>query len=186
MTDTIPQPAVADSLAAHAIRHEVLACSPDLADTAEFCEHYGFTLNEAANTILVTSRKVDPPRYAVCVVLGTTRLDVNRRVRGLLEVKRASFADAGTTTAVTGMLVGGVTAPGIQGLPIYVDRAVIDAPRVVMGGGNRSSKIVLAPAELLKLPGVEVVDGLATPAVAAEQPQEVAGPGRDAKEAATR
>jgi len=53
--------------------------------------------------------------------------------------------------------------PGIQGLPIYVDRAVMNANRVVMGGGNRSSKIVLAPAELLKLPGVEVMDSLAVP-----------------------
>ena len=167
MTDTILQAAVAEALAVHAIRHEVLECSPDLADTAEFCEHYGFTLSEAANTILVSSRKVDPPRYAVCVVLGTTRLDVNRRVRALLEVKRASFADAETTIAVTGMLVGGVTAPGIRGLPIYVDQAVMETTRVVMGGGNRSSKIVLAPAELLKLPGVEVVDGLATPGVVA-------------------
>ena len=172
LTETILQPAVADTLAANAIGHEVLACSPDLADTAGFCEHYGFGLDEAANTILVTSKKVDPPRYAVCVVLGTTRLDVNRRVRALLDVKRASFADAETTTAVTGMLVGGVTAPGIKGLPIYVDRAVMDAARVVMGGGNRSSKIVLTPTELLKLPGVEVVDGLATRAVAAEPPRD--------------
>jgi prolyl-tRNA editing enzyme YbaK/EbsC (Cys-tRNA(Pro) deacylase) len=172
VTDTILQPAVAESLAAYAICHEVLECTPDLADTAQFCEHYGFTLNQAANTILVSSRKVDPPRYAVCVVLGTTRLDVNRRVRSLLDVKRASFADSGTTTALTGMLVGGVTAPGIQGLPIYVDRAVMGTPRVVMGGGNRSSKIVLAPAELLKLPGVEVVEGLATPGGAAEPPQD--------------
>jgi prolyl-tRNA editing enzyme YbaK/EbsC (Cys-tRNA(Pro) deacylase) len=167
VTDTILQPAVAESLAAHAISHEVVECSPDLADTAEFCEHYGFTLDQAANTILVSSKKVDPPRYAVCVVLGTTRLDVNRCVRKLLDVKRASFADAETTTALTGMLVGGVTAPGIDGLPIYVDRAVMDTPRVVMGGGNRSSKIVLAPAELLKLPGLEVVEGLATPAATA-------------------
>ncbi|MDQ0850450.1 prolyl-tRNA editing enzyme YbaK/EbsC (Cys-tRNA(Pro) deacylase) [Arthrobacter sp. B3I9] len=167
MTDTILQPSVADALGAHGISHEVLACSPDLADTAEFCEHYGFTLDQAANTILVSSKKVDPPRYAVCVVLGTTRLDVNRCVRNLLDVKRASFADAETTIAVTGMLVGGVTAAGIDGLPIYVDRAVMDTPRVVMGGGNRTSKIVLAPAELLKLPGLEVVEGLATPAATA-------------------
>ncbi|MDR6558927.1 prolyl-tRNA editing enzyme YbaK/EbsC (Cys-tRNA(Pro) deacylase) [Arthrobacter pascens] len=163
MTDTILMAEVADALELHGVRHDVLECSPELADTAAFCEHYGFTLEEAANTIVVTSKKVDPPRYAVCVVLGTTRLDVNRAVRGLLGVKRASFADADTTTALTGMLVGGVTAPGIQGLPIYVDRAVMDADRVVMGGGNRSSKIVLAPAELRKLPGIEVVDGLATP-----------------------
>ena len=163
MTDTILMAEVADALELHGVRHDVLECSPELADTAAFCEHYGFTLEEAANTIVVASKKVDPPRYAVCVVLGTTRLDVNRSVRAVLGVKRASFADADTTTALTGMLVGGVTAPGIQGLPIYVDRAVMDADRVVMGGGNRSSKIVLAPAELRKLPGVEVVDGLATP-----------------------
>ncbi len=34
---------------------------------------------------------------------------------------------------------------------------------VVMGGGNRSSKLALDPQELLKLPGAEVVDGLANP-----------------------
>jgi prolyl-tRNA editing enzyme YbaK/EbsC (Cys-tRNA(Pro) deacylase) len=163
-------PAVAEALAAHGVAHEVLECSPELADTAEFCAHYGFTLDQAANTILVGSKKVEPPRYAVCVVLGTTRLDVNRSVRALLDVKRASFADAHTTTALTGMLVGGVTVPGIEGLPVYVDRAVMDVPRVVMGGGNRSSKIVLDPAELLKLPGVEVVAGLATPREPAEVP----------------
>jgi prolyl-tRNA editing enzyme YbaK/EbsC (Cys-tRNA(Pro) deacylase) len=163
VTDTILMAEVADALKLHGVRHEVLECSPDLADTAAFCEHYGFTLEEAANTILVASKKVEPPKYAVCVVLGTTRLDVNRTVRSLLDVKRASFADAETTIALTGMLGGGVTAPGIEGLPIYVDRAVMEAGRVVMGGGNRSSKIVLSPAELLKLPGVEVVDGLAAP-----------------------
>ncbi|MFE4544372.1 YbaK/EbsC family protein [Arthrobacter sp. NPDC056727] len=162
MTDTLLLPAVAEALAAHGVAHEVLECLPELADTAEFCAHYGFTIEQAANTILVASKKVEPPRYAVCVVLGTTRLDVNRTVRALLDVKRASFADAETTTALTGMLVGGVTVPGIDGLPVYVDRAVLGVARVVMGGGNRSSKIVLDPAELLKLPGVEVVDGLAT------------------------
>ena len=30
-------------------------------------------------------------------------------------------------------------------------------PKVVMGGGNRSSKIVLDPSELLKLSNVKVV-----------------------------
>lgn len=78
-----------------------------------------------------------------------------------MEVKRASFADTATTTTLTGMLVGGVTAAGIDGLPIYVDSAVARASRIVMGGGNRTSKIVLSPPELLKLPRVRVIDGLA-------------------------
>jgi prolyl-tRNA editing enzyme YbaK/EbsC (Cys-tRNA(Pro) deacylase) len=147
----------------HEIICNVLACDPELADTAAFCEHYGFSLDQSANTILVASKKVDPPRYAVCVVLGTTRLDVNKKVSELLGVKRLSFADADVTQELTGMMIGGVTAFGIDDLPIYVDAAVLRQSQVVMGGGNRSSKLLLAPAELLKLPNVEVIEDLAIP-----------------------
>ncbi len=161
MTELLPS--VAAAVSAHGLEVEVLACDPELADTAEFCDHYGFALDDAANTILVTSKKVDPPLRAVCVVLGTTRLDVNKVCRERLGVKRISFADAETTAELTGMEIGGVTAPGIDGLPLWIDAAVLDRVRVVMGGGNRSSKLVLAPAELLKLPSAEVVAGLANP-----------------------
>jgi len=162
--DDLLDPRVRDALQAYGVAAEVLPCDPDLADTAAFCEHYGFAMEQAANTILVASKKVDPTRYAVCVVLGTTRLDVNRKVSELLGVKRLSFADAETTRELTGMMIGGVTAVGVgDALPIYVDAAVMAQPQGVVGGGNRSSKLLLAPAELLKLPGVEVVEGLAHP-----------------------
>jgi len=154
-------PVVADAVAACGAEVEVLACDPELADTAAFCAHYGFALEDAANTIVVTSKKVEPALLAVCVVLGTTRLDVNRAVRERLGVRRASFADAETTVARAGMQIGGVTPFGIPGLPLWIDSAVLDRERVVMGGGNRSSKLVLAPQELLKLPTAEVVEGLA-------------------------
>ena len=152
---------VRDALVRLGVVHQVLACDPDLADTAAFCAHYGFSLEQAANTILVASKKVDPVRYAVCVVLGTTRLDVNHKVGELLGVKRLSFADAEVTMELTGMMIGGVTAFGIEGLPIYVDAAVMEQSQVVMGGGNRSSKLLLAPGELLKLQTASVVDSLA-------------------------
>jgi prolyl-tRNA editing enzyme YbaK/EbsC (Cys-tRNA(Pro) deacylase) len=163
VTGTLLDPRVRDALAASGIAHEVLACDPELADTAAFCDHYGFTLDQAANTILVASKKIEPPRYAACVVLGTTRLDVNTTVRRLLDVKRLSFADGDTTQQLTGMLIGGVTAFGLGDLTVYVDSAVLDQPRVVMGGGNRSSKVLIDPRELTKLPTVVVVDGLALP-----------------------
>lgn len=156
-------PRVAEAVLRHGVTHEVLPCDPDLADTAAFCAHYGFAVDEAANTILVASRKVDPPRHAACVVLATTRLDVNRKVSELLGVKRLSFADAETTTRLTGMMIGGVTPFGLEDLPVYVDTAVMEQARVVMGGGNRSSKLLLHPRELAKLPGVVVVEGLAGP-----------------------
>lgn len=159
--DSMLLPLVAAALARHGLGYQVLACAPELADTAAFCEHYHVALDQAANTILVASRKVEPTRYALCVALATTRLDVNQKVCELLDVRKASFADAEITLRRTGMLIGGVTVAGIEDTPIYVDSAVMERPEVVMGGGNRSSKLLLAPRELLKLPNVTVIAGLA-------------------------
>ncbi len=163
MSESLLMPRVEEALATYEITYKVLECLPEFADTAAFCEHYNIPLGQAANTILVASRKVDPTKYALCVVLGTTRLDVNQKVCELLGVKRASFADAETTMRLTGMLIGGVTPFGIDDVPIYVDSAVMRQPEVVMGGGNRSSKLLLAPAELRKLPSAAVIEGLAKP-----------------------
>jgi prolyl-tRNA editing enzyme YbaK/EbsC (Cys-tRNA(Pro) deacylase) len=158
-------PNVLDALKQHGVTYEVLECDPDLADTAAFCEHYGFSPEQAANTIIVASKKIEPVQYAVCVVLATTRLDVNKKVSELLGVKRLSFADAEAVKQLTGMMIGGVTVVGISGLPVYIDKAVIEQARVIMGGGNRSSKLLLDPHELVKLPNVTVVEGLANPRV---------------------
>jgi prolyl-tRNA editing enzyme YbaK/EbsC (Cys-tRNA(Pro) deacylase) len=163
LSETILLPVVENTLAHYEITYTVLECLPELADTAAFCEHYLVALDQAANTILVASRKVEPTRYALCVVLATTRLDVNQKVCELLGVKKASFADGETTVERTGMLIGGVTAIGITDIPVYVDSAVMRPKEVVMGGGNRSSKLLLDPHELLKLPNVEVIEGLAKP-----------------------
>lgn len=152
---------VAEAIKRYTIQAEELECDPDFADTAAFNEKYGFTPEQAANTILVTSKKVEPIQYAVCVVLASTRLDVNKKVTELLGVRKASFADAETTKNLTGMEIGGVTAIGIDELPIYVDAAVMQQEKVVMGGGNRTSKIVLDPKELQKCPNVEIIEGLA-------------------------
>ena len=144
--------------------YEFVPCDPALADTAQFCEAYGYSLGESANTILVSGRG-DPIRLAACVLLADTRLDVNRTVRARLGVKKASFADPATTEALTGMAIGGVTPFALPpGLPIWVDARVVERPRVVLGGGSRSWKVVGPPDLLLALPDVEVVDGLAVAA----------------------
>jgi prolyl-tRNA editing enzyme YbaK/EbsC (Cys-tRNA(Pro) deacylase) len=156
-------PAVAAALAAAGIDAEILACDPDLADTAAFCAHYGYAPNQAANTIVVAA-KTDPVRYAACVALATTRLDVNKKVCAVMGVKKASFASADQTLALTGMMIGGVTVAGLPAdLPVYIDAAVMTRDKVIVGGGNRSSKLLVAPAELRKLPGVQVIEGLAAP-----------------------
>ena len=154
--------AVRQQLDALKVPYEVVPCDPALADTAAFCAAYGYALEDSANTILVVG-KADPPRYAACVVLATTRLDVNRTVRQRLGVRRASFASPEETRARTGMELGGVTVFGLPaGLPIWVDAQVMQRERTVLGGGSRSWKVLASPAILLALPSVEVVEGLAT------------------------
>lgn len=144
--------------------HELFACDPALADTAAFCAAYGFALEDSANAIIVAG-KSDPPRYAACIVLATHRLDVNRTIRDRLGTRRASFASAEETRALTGQELGGVTAFGLpDGLPIWVDAAVMDRPRIVLGGGSRRFKVLAPPSILLSLSGVTVVEGLARPA----------------------
>jgi prolyl-tRNA editing enzyme YbaK/EbsC (Cys-tRNA(Pro) deacylase) len=145
------------------LQYKVLGCDPSLADTAAFCEHYHFKLERSANAIIVAG-KADPMKYACCIVLATTKLDVNKAVCKQMGVKRASFASGEQTRELTGMEIGGVTPFGLPpGIPIYVDAAVLAEQEVVMGGGNRSSKVILNPQELQKFPGVEIIQDLAKP-----------------------
>ena len=143
------------------VAYEIVACDPALADTAAFCAAYGYAPEDSANTIVVVG-KGEPVRHVACVVLATTRLDVNRVVRRRLGVRKASFATPEETEALTGMTVGGVTPFGLpEELPLWVDETVLTRPRVVVGGGSRSAKVLCPPGELLKAPGAEVVSGLA-------------------------
>ena len=143
------------------VPYEVVEIDPDFADTAAFCERYGVDPADSANAIVVVG-KSDPRQYACCVVLATTRLDVNGAVRHRFGVRKASFASAEETVELTGMRIGGVTPFALPPtLPVWVDERVMDRASVVLGGGSRSLKIRVSPEVFRHLPGVEVVADLA-------------------------
>lgn len=153
---TILHPLVREALAAHAIEFETLACNPEWADTAEFCAQYGIPPEEVCNTILVVVKK-NPKEYVGCLVRSDTKLDVNHRVAAAVAFKRLSFASGDETVQLSGMEIGGVTLIGLPAsMPLLIDTGVFESPRVVLGGGNRTSKVRLDPEELKKLPGVSV------------------------------
>jgi prolyl-tRNA editing enzyme YbaK/EbsC (Cys-tRNA(Pro) deacylase) len=143
------------------IEHQVMDCDPELADTALFCEHYGIPPEVSANVIIAVG-KSDPRQYAACVLLATTRLDVNKCVRKKMGVKKCSFASAEETRALTGMEIGGVTALGLPAsLPLWVDSKVMQPDYIILGGGSRSIKIKISPAIFNLTPNTEVIEGLA-------------------------
>ena len=151
---------VADQMESLGVQYEMFEIDPDFADTAAFCEKYGFPMEKSGNTIVVASKR-GQKKHCACIVAATDRLDVNKRVKGLMEVSRASFAGADETMALTGMMIGGVTPFGLPSdLPIYADAKLSVLDYVIIGGGSRSSKIKLAPSELGKLPNLEFIEGL--------------------------
>ncbi|GAA0505525.1 hypothetical protein GCM10011581_32450 [Saccharopolyspora subtropica] len=134
---------------------------PELADTAAFCEHYASPLELSANCVIVAGKRAGEVRYAACVVLATTRADVNGVVKRRLDVRKASFAPMDDAVRLTGMEYGGITPFGLPPeWPVLVDPAVVAAPAVVVGSGLRRSKIITPGEVLAGLATAEVLDGL--------------------------
>ena len=163
MTDgpALLHPATRDALDRLGVAYEVMACDPALADTAAFVAAYGVPAERSANTIVVASKGADR-HHVACVLLATTSLDVNNVVRRQMGVRKASFAPADPVRELTDMEIGGVTPFGLpEDVPVLVDARVMEPDWIVLGGGNRSSKLRVAPSTLRVLSSVRVVEGLA-------------------------
>ena len=151
---------VLSALSNYKINYEIVVIDPEYADTAEFCDKYGYDLQNSGNTIIVASKR-GPKKYVACLVQANSRLDVNKAVTKLMDVKRASFASAEETKEITGMLIGGVTPFGLpDDMPIYVDENIKGLDFIILGSGDRSSKFKLAGSELSKIQNVEFISGL--------------------------
>ena len=162
--DLLPKPVALalEQLGADAALVGVAEIDPALADTAEFCAAYGSPMDGSANCVVVAGRRGGETRYAACLVLASTRADVNGVVRRRIDARKASFAPMDDAVALTGMDYGGITPIGLPAeWPVLVDAAVAAAAAVVIGSGIRGSKLAL-PGELAaRLPGAEVIEGLA-------------------------
>jgi prolyl-tRNA editing enzyme YbaK/EbsC (Cys-tRNA(Pro) deacylase) len=140
----------------------VAEIDPELADTAAFCAAYDVSLDASANCVVVAGRRGGETRYAACLVLATTRADVNGVVRRYLDVRKASFAAMDEAVALTGMEYGGITPIGLPaGWPVLVDARVVEVPAAIIGSGVRRSKLVLPGPALARLPAAEVLPDLA-------------------------
>jgi prolyl-tRNA editing enzyme YbaK/EbsC (Cys-tRNA(Pro) deacylase) len=136
----------------------VAEIDPDLADTAEFCQHYQIGMEVSANCVLVQAKRADRVWYAACVILATTKVDVNGAVRRRLDARKVSFAPMSEAVRMTGMEYGGITPIGLPAdWPILIDSQVIGAEHVIIGSGLRKSKLLVETEMLRQLPEAEVL-----------------------------
>ena len=142
---------------------QVAEIDESLADTASFCQMYEVAPEQSANCVLIAGRRGETTSYAACVVLATTRADVNGVVRRIMGARKASFASMEDAVARSGMEFGGITPIGLPyDWPVFIDAAVARSAAVVIGSGLRRSKLALPGESLARLPGAQVIDDLAS------------------------
>ncbi|MQA32771.1 YbaK/EbsC family protein [Modestobacter roseus] len=142
----------------------VAAIDDGAADTADFTDTYSVPLAASANCVVVAARRAGETTLTACLVLATTRADVNGLVRRHLGARKASFAPQDVAVAESGMAYGGITPVGLPaGWPVLVDAAVAASDLLVIGSGTRGSKLAVPGAVLAGLPGAEVLEGLGQP-----------------------
>ena len=160
---TALQDRVRAALEQSGVSFEIIDCDPNLADTAAFCAHYDYSPDISANAILVKTKTAEP-RFALCMVLASARLNVNSTVRKKFPARKVSFASRDETKKLTGMEIGGVTPIALpEDLPLWVDAAVMECDRIILGGGGRDTKVIVDPAYFRATPNTEIVVDLATP-----------------------
>ncbi len=139
----------------------VVEIDPAVSDTAASQEAFGLDPDMLANCVVVGGKREGAERLAACVVLSTTRADVNGAVRRYLDVRKASFLPMERAVELTGMEYGGITPIGLPpDWPVLVDRRVTGCPAVIIGSGVRRSKILLPGSLFARLPAVTVLDDL--------------------------
>jgi len=137
----------------------VSAIDASLADTAAFCEAYDIGLGVSANCVIVEAKRADRTWHAACVILATTKADVNGAVRRHLDARKISFAPMDSATSLSQMEYGGITPLGLPAdWPILIDSQVIQAGRVIIGSGLRGSKLLLDAKLFETLPQAAVLD----------------------------
>jgi prolyl-tRNA editing enzyme YbaK/EbsC (Cys-tRNA(Pro) deacylase) len=140
----------------------VTEIDPAISDTAATAEAFHLDAETLANCVIVGGKREGVERIAAVVILASTRADINSVVKGLLDVRKASFLPMDRAVELTGMEYGGITPIGLPaGMPVFIDRRVADSELVIVGSGVRRSKILVPGAVLAGLPSATVVDGLA-------------------------
>lgn len=151
---------VYDDISKLGIPYEIVECKEEYADTYLFCEKYEYPIEYCANTILLSSKKPSD-YYVACVLQGNKKLDVNNKVRKLMNSSKVSFASHEETVSLTNMKSGGVTIFGLpKSIDVYVDSEIMNNPYLIFGSGNRNSKIKIEPNYLNQIPNIKSIENI--------------------------
>lgn len=130
----------------------------DVGPSASLEEHeakLGVESGSLCKTLVVRRAAQD---HVLVVVSGGRRMDW-RKVREVLDVKRASMAPPHEVAAVTGFVPGTVTPLGApRDLPLIIDAVAAAMPLVAVGSGRSGVSLLVEPSALIAALDASVAD----------------------------
>jgi Cys-tRNA(Pro) deacylase len=130
----------------------------------EYVEHGGTTVSSSAlgvpehevvKTLVMETDKGDP---LVVLMHGDRKVSTKELAR-VAGVKRIFPCKPEVAQRHSGYQVGGTSPFGTRkAMPVYLERSVLELPRIYINGGRRGYLLGMAPAELVRVLSPTLVD----------------------------
>jgi Cys-tRNA(Pro) deacylase len=116
------------------------------------------------HVVIKTLVMQDERRQPLIVLMHGDREVSTRNLARQIGVKSVEPCDPATAERHTGYQVGGTSPFGTRKLlPVYVERTILDLPRIYINGGRRGSLVSLSPADLARVLSPTLVGVAVTP-----------------------
>jgi Cys-tRNA(Pro) deacylase len=104
------------------------------------------------HSVVKTLVMEDDQRNPLLVLMHGDRQVSTKELARVLSVKTVQPCSAETANRHTGYLVGGTSPFGTRKpLPVYVERTILDLPRIYINGGKRGYLVGIEPARMQAL-----------------------------------
>lgn len=116
--------------------------------TAVSARELGFDEHSVVKTLVMEDESANP----LIVLMHGDRQVSTRELARVLGVKTVQPCSPETAHRHTGYLVGGTSPFGTRKqLPLYMERTILDLPRIYINGGKRGYLVGVAPADVRRL-----------------------------------
>ena len=115
----------------------------------------GVPEHEVVKTLVMENERGEP----LIVLMHGDRKVSTKELARQAGVKRIAPCKPQAATRHSGYLIGGTSPFGTRkAMPIYLERSVLDLPRIYINGGRRGYLLGMAPAELTRVLAPILVD----------------------------
>jgi Cys-tRNA(Pro)/Cys-tRNA(Cys) deacylase len=114
---------------------------------SEYARRLGVPESQVYKTLLLRGAKLGP---LFAIIAADTELDLKAVARAAGE-RSVEMVPLAQLTAITGYVRGGTTALAAKKeLPVFLDGAALEQPRIAVSAGVRGVQLVLAPADYVR------------------------------------